>query len=102
MASLSLQKAIGALVPLLLLICECECEPAKHPYSSRGSFSFAFCSDIPLVITAFLIWKFWKKTKYVRLADIPLLAALDEAEEDLNDEEPVSKGWIRLVSWIWD
>lgn len=40
--------------------------------------------DIPLVISAYLIWKFIKKTKITALADIPLSDALRQAE--LEDE----------------
>ncbi|KAF4501416.1 general amino acid permease [Fusarium agapanthi] len=38
--------------------------------------------DIPLVIGAYLIWKFVKKTKVVPLAEIPLQDAFRKSEED--------------------
>ncbi|XWW97109.1 hypothetical protein V2A60_005090 [Cordyceps javanica] len=44
--------------------------------------------DIPLVAAAFLIWKLVKKTKMVKLSEIPLRAALEQAEQkDVHDEE---------------
>ncbi|UZJ56069.1 hypothetical protein CBS101457_005389 [Exobasidium rhododendri] len=58
--------------------------------------------DIPLVIGAFVIWKVWKKTKYIPLESIPLIAALDEAERNPDIPTEATKGWVRLVSWIWD
>lgn len=36
--------------------------------------------DIPLVLAAYLIWKFYKKTKIVALKEIPLEEALMQAE----------------------
>lgn len=38
-------------------------------------------SDIPLVISAYLIWKFYKGTKVVKLSEIPLHRALEQAEQ---------------------
>ncbi|KAI0205279.1 amino acid permease/ SLC12A domain-containing protein [Astrocystis sublimbata] len=59
--------------------------------------------DIPLVLLAYFIWKYWKKTKIVSLADIPLDDAFKQAGQIEDDEPPVKKGtWVRLVSWIWD
>ncbi|KAI5467930.1 amino acid permease [Mariannaea sp. PMI_226] len=36
--------------------------------------------DIPLVITAFLIWKFMKKTKFVSLDEIPLREVFEQSQ----------------------
>ncbi|KAI1266688.1 amino acid permease/ SLC12A domain-containing protein [Xylariaceae sp. FL1019] len=59
--------------------------------------------DIPLVLTAYLIWKLVKKTKIIPLADIPLHEAFKQIEDAPEFDEPVKhKGWIRLISWIWD
>ena len=57
--------------------------------------------DYPLVLTAYLVWKFVKKTKVVSLADIPLKAALDQADQQPEEPEPKQKGWLCIVSWIW-
>ncbi|KAL2683189.1 hypothetical protein Neosp_007657 [[Neocosmospora] mangrovei] len=38
--------------------------------------------DIPLVIAAYLIWKFVKKTKIVSLSEIPLQDAIKKSEQD--------------------
>ncbi|PMB69323.1 Dicarboxylic amino acid permease [Beauveria bassiana] len=44
--------------------------------------------DIPLVAVAFVTWKLLKKTKMVKLTEIPLHAALEQAEQkDVDDEE---------------
>lgn len=40
--------------------------------------------DIPLVLSAYLIWKFYKKTKIYELSEIPLMDALRQA--DLEEE----------------
>ncbi|KAG6014627.1 hypothetical protein E4U41_004797 [Claviceps citrina] len=54
---------------------------------STGTFVSAYL-DIPLVITAYLIWKFVKKTKIVALADIPLHRAFERAEQKYESLEP--------------
>ncbi|KAI1151250.1 amino acid permease/ SLC12A domain-containing protein [Nemania diffusa] len=59
--------------------------------------------DIPLVLAAYLIWKFWKKTKIVSLSKIPLEEAFRQAEQVPDDEPPVKKNnKLRFVTWIWD
>ncbi|KAL3962335.1 hypothetical protein ACCO45_003858 [Purpureocillium lilacinum] len=45
-----------------------------------SSFVSAYL-DIPLVISAYLIWKFYKGTKVVKLSEIPLHRALEQAEQ---------------------
>ncbi|CAK7217069.1 hypothetical protein SCUCBS95973_003026 [Sporothrix curviconia] len=58
--------------------------------------------DIPLVIAAFVLWKFVKRTKAVSLDAVPIEEALYEADH-YPDEVPYDqKGLIRLVSWLWD
>jgi yeast amino acid transporter len=59
------------------------------------------CSDIPLVTTAFVLWKVIKKTKIVKLADIPLAEALDRAARDPGEERKVPK-WRQAVGFLWD
>ncbi|KAK8087206.1 hypothetical protein PG994_002180 [Apiospora phragmitis] len=58
--------------------------------------------DIPLVLGAYLIWKFLKKTQVVSLDSIPLLAALEQVDLYPDMPEPKQTGWVRAVSWIWD
>ena len=58
--------------------------------------------DIPLVLAAFVLWKFFKKTRFVNLTDIPLREALDEIERKPEEPEPRPKGWLRWVSFLWD
>ncbi|KAH6695633.1 proline-specific permease [Plectosphaerella plurivora] len=66
-----------------------------------ASFISAYL-DIPLVAGAFLLWKFTKKTRFVSLNSLDLDSAFEQVES--MPEEPIvkSKGWIRIVSWIWD
>jgi yeast amino acid transporter len=58
--------------------------------------------DIPLVLTAYLSWKFYKKTKITKLEDIPVFQALEQAEQYPDEPLPKSEGWIQLISWLWD
>ncbi|KAK8107963.1 amino acid permease/ SLC12A domain-containing protein [Apiospora kogelbergensis] len=58
--------------------------------------------DIPLVLGAYVIWKFVKKTEIVSLDSIPLLAALEQVDLYPDMPEPKQTGWLRTVSWIWN
>ena len=67
--------------------------------------------DIPLVIAFFIGWKFVKRTKWVKLEDLPLREAIDQAKERAQqaereqEAEEALKGkktWLRFISWIWD
>ncbi|KAI1433343.1 amino acid permease/ SLC12A domain-containing protein [Xylaria sp. CBS 124048] len=65
--------------------------------------------DIPLVFSAFLIWKHWKKTRIISLSEIPLEEAFkhaeqaQQAEQAMHFEPPVKRrGIVRWTSWIWD
>lgn len=58
--------------------------------------------DIPLVLAAFLLWKFLKGTKFVNLADIPLREALNEVAKHPEPLEPKKTGWNRVASILWD
>ncbi|CAP71686.1 uncharacterized protein PODANS_6_6450 [Podospora anserina S mat+] len=65
-------------------------------------------SDIPIVLAAYLGWKFFLKTSITPLDQIPLEEAFEQAEENLSVQtqgfQPTKKtrGWTRFVSWIWD
>lgn len=65
-------------------------------------------SDIPIVLAAYLGWKFFRKTSITPLDQIPLEEAFEQAEENLSVQtqgfQPTKKtrGWTRFVSWIWD
>ena len=58
--------------------------------------------DIPLVLAAYLLWKFIKKTKFVKLSEIPLKEALDDIDRNPEPIDPASKGWMRYVGFLWD
>lgn len=48
------------------------------------------------------LWKIFKKTKLVRLEDIPLREVLDRIAAEEKIVEPRKAGWIRAISWLWD
>jgi amino acid transporter len=57
--------------------------------------------DIALVATAYIGWKLIKKTKYIRLEDIPIEEVLEQIVPE--PEEEVSKQkWLKWISWLWD
>ncbi|WWC68225.1 uncharacterized protein I206_102148 [Kwoniella pini CBS 10737] len=58
--------------------------------------------DIPLVLVAYLIWKFYKKTKVVSLSEVPIEEVLHYIAENPEEPETRQNGWIRFVSWLWD
>ncbi|KAK0715259.1 proline-specific permease [Lasiosphaeris hirsuta] len=58
--------------------------------------------DIPIVLIAYLGYKFYAKTKIISLDDVPLADAFEQAEQQIDEPEGKEPGWIRLVSWIWD
>ncbi|KAK4444874.1 amino acid permease [Podospora aff. communis PSN243] len=58
--------------------------------------------DIPLVLTAYLSWKYYERTEVVSLADIPLGDAFAQVQQSPDEPEAKQKGPIRFVSWIWD
>ncbi|KAK2609110.1 hypothetical protein QQS21_002337 [Conoideocrella luteorostrata] len=59
----------------------------KGRWSPNTFVSAYLYSDIPLVATAYLLWKFVKKTKIVTLADIPLHRAFERAEQTYESLE---------------
>ena len=68
--------------------------------------------DIPLVIVFFFGWKLIKKTRWVRLDELPLRAIIEQAKERAHQAEmeqqaeDALKGdrhrWLKYISWIWD
>ncbi|SPO29977.1 probable general amino acid permease [Ustilago trichophora] len=68
--------------------------------------------DIPLVIAFFLGWKLIKKTKWVKLEDLPLREAIEEAKQraeqariEQEAQDALNQGkktWLKYISWIWD
>ncbi|CAD0081643.1 unnamed protein product, partial [Aureobasidium vineae] len=69
---------------------------------SRVSFRHT-CSDIPLILIAYLGWKYLKGTKIVALENIPIRAALDEIRDNPETPEPVREGWKGVVmKMLWE
>lgn len=58
--------------------------------------------DIPLVLTAFALWKLFKKTEFVDLAQVPIREALEEIERNPEPAEPEKRGWEKVVGFLWD
>ncbi|RMZ91054.1 hypothetical protein DV736_g1692, partial [Chaetothyriales sp. CBS 134916] len=57
--------------------------------------------DIPLVLAAFSLWKIIKRTRWVKLDEIPLIEALDRADQDPGVEKPIPT-WRNIVGFLWD
>ncbi|KAG9857138.1 amino acid permease, partial [Aureobasidium melanogenum] len=69
---------------------------------SASSFVSSYL-DIPLILVAYLGWKYYKGTKFVALEDIPIRAALDEIRDNSETPEPVRKGWKGVVmKLLWE
>ncbi|KAI8932247.1 hypothetical protein NX059_011126 [Plenodomus lindquistii] len=58
--------------------------------------------DIPLVIAAFLLWKFIKGTKFVSLAEIPIRDALEEIIKNPEPVETKATGWRKIPAFLFD
>jgi amino acid transporter len=44
----------------------------------------------------------YKKTKIVKLSEIPLKEALEDYFDHPETPEPSSKGWRKAVGFLWD
>ncbi|KAF2756585.1 amino acid permease [Pseudovirgaria hyperparasitica] len=92
--------------PVALFMCVLILFTSGFSTFTKGHWSTAgFVSsylDIPLVLTAFLLWKIIKKTKFVNLEDIPLREALSEIDRRPELPEPPKKGWMKIVGFLWD
>lgn len=106
----TLYSSYVALVMCLVILFTGGFTVFTHGNWNANSFVSSYL-DIPLVIVFFLGWKLIKKTKWVRLEDLPLREAIDEAKErakqaEMQQEaEDALKGerrWLRFISWIWD
>ncbi|KAI2615077.1 proline-specific permease [Hypoxylon sp. NC1633] len=58
--------------------------------------------DIPLVLSAYFIWKFVKKTEIPSLKSILLEDAFRQVDQYPDEPEGKSEGLLRIVSWMWD
>lgn len=99
-------KATVYSTPIALFLCVVILLTNGFEVFTTGGWSASFFVssylDIPLVLAAFLLWKFIKRTSFVKLSEIPLQEALNDV--DLNPEplDPASKGWKRLIGFLWD
>ncbi|TXT13175.1 hypothetical protein VHUM_01576 [Vanrija humicola] len=68
---------------------------------SASTFVTAYV-DLAVIAVLFVFWKLIRRTKAVRLQDIPLESILDHIAR--TPEPPLEKatGWVRFVSWLWD
>ncbi|KAF2161945.1 hypothetical protein M409DRAFT_69456 [Zasmidium cellare ATCC 36951] len=92
--------------PVALFMCIIILFTAGFSNFTRGNWSTSgFISsylDIPLVLTAFVLWKIFKKTSFVKLDEIPLKEALEEIERKPEESEPPKKGWAKWIGILWD
>ncbi|KAK7702973.1 hypothetical protein SLS57_011108 [Botryosphaeria dothidea] len=92
--------------PVALFFCVVILFTGGFTVFTRGNWSassfVASYLDIPLVITAYLLWKFIKKTKIVSLTDIPLREALADVDRFPEMPEPEAKGWKKALNILWD
>lgn len=73
------------------------------PINSTLELILTFHSrDIPIVLFAYFIWKFVKKTKIPSLKSIPLEDAFQQVDQYPDEPEGKSEGWVRVISWLWD
>ncbi|KAK7521295.1 proline-specific permease [Phyllosticta citriasiana] len=92
--------------PVALFFCVVILFTAGFAVFTNGNWSpSGFVSsylDIPLVLAAYLLWKFFKRTKIVALSDIPLREALEAVERSPEAPEPQRKGWKKWINVLWD
>lgn len=92
--------------PVALFLCVIILLTNGYAVFTTGGWSASFFVssylDIPLVLTAFVLWKVIKKTRFVKLSEIPLKEALDDVERHPETPEPGSKGWRKLFTFLWD
>lgn len=92
--------------PTALVLCIVILFTSGFPVFTRGNWStsgfVASYLDIPLVFTAFVAWKTFKKTEFVRLEDIALREALEEIVRSPEETEPVKKGREKWIGVLWD
>ncbi|KAL2022894.1 hypothetical protein VTK56DRAFT_4425 [Thermocarpiscus australiensis] len=58
--------------------------------------------DIPIVLTAYVFWKYVKNTNIVSLDEIPLESEFAQTEAYPEQPDGKKRRWLRAVSWIWD
>ena len=99
-------KATIYSTPIALFLCVIILLTNGFEVFTRGGWSTStFISsylDIPLVLAAFTIWKLVKRTKFVKLSEIPLQEALDDIERNPEPFDPGSKGWMKVIGFLWD
>ncbi|ODA83876.1 hypothetical protein RJ55_02392 [Drechmeria coniospora] len=78
--SWTIYSSYFALVMCVLILLTSGFKNFVNGHWNAGDFVSAYL-DIPLVLGAYLIWKFVKGTKFVALSDIALRDALDQADE---------------------
>lgn len=92
--------------PAALFLCVVILFTGGYPVFTNGNWSTSsFVSsylDIPLVLLAFGLWKVFKRTKFVKLSEIPLREALDDYVDHPEEREPSGKGWRKAVGFLWD
>ncbi|KAJ5610869.1 hypothetical protein N7510_007588 [Penicillium lagena] len=91
--------------PAALVMCVIILLTAGFPVFTKGNWSASdFVSsylDIPLVLAAYVAWKVYKRTRIVKLSEIPLEEALERAAADVEVEKKHPL-WRKLIGFLWD
>ncbi|OCF45069.1 hypothetical protein I317_01120 [Kwoniella heveanensis CBS 569] len=100
-------SAAGLVVCLLILITNGWAVFTRGNWSAAG-FVTSYL-DIPLVLAAFGLWKLFKRTRFVKLSEVPIQGVLEhialnpeQAEDDEANEHSAQRKWWRWISWLWD
>ncbi|PWN42661.1 amino acid permease [Ceraceosorus guamensis] len=97
----TLHSSIAGLVFAVIVLLTNGWKVFTKGHWSPSDFVSAYV-DIPLVLTVFALWKCLKRTRHVKLDEIPILEALNEIQEFNGDDENVARGWKRAISWLWE
>lgn len=57
---------------------------------------------IPIVLVLFVGWKFFHKTSFVDLNEVPLRQILDHIDEFPEQREEPKSGPLKIFSWMWN
>ncbi|KAK4687350.1 hypothetical protein P7C73_g2767, partial [Tremellales sp. Uapishka_1] len=58
--------------------------------------------DIGLVAVAFVAWKIIKRTRLVKLEELPLQAILDHIDANPEEDDTPTTGWKKYLAMLWD
>ncbi|KAL5046425.1 hypothetical protein BDW71DRAFT_214671 [Aspergillus fruticulosus] len=59
----------------------------------------SFYLELPVMLVMFIIWKVWKRTRFVKLREVDLITDTYTIE-DLGEGEGKKNGWRQVVEWV--